>query len=83
MTYTDLEALRSKKTAAKRKDAAPTALSNKRYLIITYTVEFDRYVLAFLIRCDFRLVFYSQVAYGASFDIIYLNHQKAETVFSN
>ncbi|XP_065058135.1 centrosomal protein CCDC61-like [Rhopilema esculentum] len=43
MTYTDLEALRSKKAAAKRKDAAPnTALSNKRYLIITYTVEFDR-----------------------------------------
>ncbi|XP_022107012.1 coiled-coil domain-containing protein 61-like [Acanthaster planci] len=45
LTYADLETLRSRKAGAARSTlpgAQKAALSAKRYLIVTYTVEFDR-----------------------------------------
>ncbi|XP_064408799.1 centrosomal protein CCDC61 isoform X2 [Latimeria chalumnae] len=45
LTYTDLECLRSRKVGAGPRilsAAKSTALSNKRYLILIYSVEFDR-----------------------------------------
>ncbi|XP_075302232.1 centrosomal protein CCDC61 isoform X3 [Opisthocomus hoazin] len=44
LTYADLESLRSRKTGAIARPPPPTAspLSTKRYLILVYSVEFDR-----------------------------------------
>ncbi|XP_071787196.1 centrosomal protein CCDC61-like [Asterias amurensis] len=45
LTYSDLETLRSRKAGVTRSNipgAQKAALSAKRYLIVTYTVEFDR-----------------------------------------
>lgn len=46
MTYSDLESLRNMKTGGedqkKATQIASSQLNNKRYLIMTYTVEFDR-----------------------------------------
>ncbi|XP_013400080.1 coiled-coil domain-containing protein 61 isoform X2 [Lingula anatina] len=45
LTYSDLESLRQRKTGAGPRPQAAgktTTLGNKRYLILTYTVEFDR-----------------------------------------
>jgi coiled-coil domain-containing protein 61 len=46
LTYADLESLRQRKTGSVPKSAAPpgktVSLNSKRYLIVTYTVEFDR-----------------------------------------
>ncbi|XP_064602133.1 centrosomal protein CCDC61-like isoform X2 [Liolophura sinensis] len=43
MTYGDLESLRQRKSGVKSSvPAARTTLNSKRYLILTYTVEFDR-----------------------------------------
>ena len=47
LTYGDLEALRSRKGSVSHPRTTPTvrssaALGSKRYLILTYTVEFDR-----------------------------------------
>lgn len=59
LTYADLEVLRERKngTTAKRlcKPAAPTAKQQqpqtKRYLILTYSVEFDRYFMGVCLIC--------------------------------
>ncbi len=48
MTYADLESLRSQKlNGAHRMSTQSTSsqLNSKRYLIMTYTVEFDRLVI--------------------------------------
>lgn len=45
LTYADLELLRNKKSGASVEPPASSrynALNSKRYLILTYTVEFDR-----------------------------------------
>lgn len=43
LTYQDLEILRSKKSGGGgRGTSAANGLNSKRYLILTYTVEFDR-----------------------------------------
>ena len=46
LTYADLESLRQRKTGSVPKSAVPpgktVSLNSKRYLIVTYTVEFDR-----------------------------------------
>ena len=45
LTYADLESLRNRKAGTGTKSipgAQKAALSTKRYLIVTYTVEFDR-----------------------------------------
>ena len=53
LTYNDLETLRQKKsgTTATIKSTIPAPrsahIASKRYLILTYTVEFDRYVVSF------------------------------------
>ena len=47
LTYADLESLRNRKAGAGSKSIPPARsnnLNSKRYLILTYTVEFDRYV---------------------------------------
>jgi len=44
LTYSDLEALRNKKLGVRRPSPAKSSrqLQAKRYLILTYSVEFDR-----------------------------------------
>ena len=46
LTYTDLESLRQRKSGSAAKTSIPqqrtVTLNSKRYLILTYTVEFDR-----------------------------------------
>ena len=47
LTYSDLESLRNRKAGAGTKSIPgasrnPSSLNTKRYLILTYTVEFDR-----------------------------------------
>ncbi|XP_052769187.1 centrosomal protein CCDC61-like [Mya arenaria] len=46
LTYADLESLRQRKSGSAAKQSGPAqrtvALNSKRYLILTYTVEFDR-----------------------------------------
>jgi len=42
MAYSDLESLRNVKSGVKQKKASNTKFCNRRYLIMTYTVEFDR-----------------------------------------
>ncbi|XP_060042109.1 centrosomal protein CCDC61 isoform X3 [Erinaceus europaeus] len=44
LTYTDLESLRNRKMGARQGSLAPrsTQLNSKRYLILIYSVEFDR-----------------------------------------
>ena len=48
LTYTDLESLRQRKSGSAAKTSIPqqrtVTLNSKRYLILTYTVEFDRYL---------------------------------------
>lgn len=50
LTFADLEALREKKAGAGTKtipgaSRSSTSLTTKRYLILTYSVEFDRLAL--------------------------------------
>jgi len=42
LTYNDLEMLKNRKSR-KPSQAAPVKANNKRYLILTYAVEFDRH----------------------------------------
>lgn len=47
LTYADLELLRNRKAGVvsrPRGNQQPSALTAKRYLILIYTVEFDRFV---------------------------------------
>lgn len=45
MAYSDLESLRNQKSGINQKKMVTGKLQSKRYLIMTYTVEFDRYVV--------------------------------------
>ena len=51
LTYADLESLRNRKAGTGRPNipgahtATAAVLGSKRYLILTYTVEFDRYIV--------------------------------------
>jgi coiled-coil domain-containing protein 61 len=42
LTYSDLELLKSRKTGKPESSSAASKLNNKRYLIMTYAVEYDR-----------------------------------------
>lgn len=46
LTYTDLESLRNRKLGGRPGTVAPRSsqLNSKRYLILIYSVEFDRWV---------------------------------------
>lgn len=51
LTYADLELLRNRKAGVvsrPRSSQQPSALTAKRYLILIYTVEFDRSALNFV-----------------------------------
>ena len=61
-TYGDLEALRSHKSGINIKSKSvsePAHMNRRRYLIMTYTVEFDRYVRRFSIYSSLREIFTS------------------------
>lgn len=45
LTYEDLELLRMRRLERNSCSSFSNAKNNRRYLILTYTVEFDRYVL--------------------------------------
>ena len=42
LTYADLELLKSRKTGKTESSSAASKANNKRYLIMTYAVEYDR-----------------------------------------
>uniref|UniRef100_A0A3Q0S430 Centrosomal protein CCDC61 n=1 Tax=Amphilophus citrinellus TaxID=61819 RepID=A0A3Q0S430_AMPCI len=57
LTYADLELLRNRKAGVvsrPRSHQQPSALTAKRYLILIYTVEFDRFVHSFVGLCSLR-----------------------------
>ena len=61
-TYGDLEALRSHKSGINIKSKSvsePANMNRRRYLIMTYTVEFDRYVRGFSIHSSSLEIFRS------------------------
>lgn len=58
LTYADLELLRNRKAGVvsrPRSHQQPSALTAKRYLILIYTVEFDRFAHSFAALCPLRL----------------------------